>query len=113
LATDLANLAVLGRVVIVGVGAGRETTIDLRALMSRRGRLLGTVLRARPAEEKAMAVRAFAREVLPHLADGTMRPVLDTVFPVEDVASAFDHVTSGPKQGKVLLDLGTTARSEA
>src|SRR5699024_9459765 len=89
LATDLENLAVLGRVVIVGVGAGRETTIDLRALMSRRGRLLGTVLRARPTEEKAMAVRGFAREILPHLADGTVHPVLDTAFPVEDVAAAF------------------------
>jgi len=113
LATDLENLAVLGRVVIVGVGAGRETTIDLRALMSRRGRLLGTVLRARPTEEKAMAVRGFAREILPHLADGTVHPVLDTAFPVEDVAAAFDHVTAGPKQGKVLLDLGASARSEA
>lgn len=106
LTSDLANLALLGRIVIVGVGAGREAEIDLRALMGRRGRLLGTVLRARPTEEKAAAVRAFDREVLPHLADGTVRPVLDTVFPVGDVATAFDHVATGPKHGKVLLDMG-------
>ena len=106
LATDLAVLATLGRVVVVGVGAGAEATINLRALMARRGRLLATVLRARPTEEKALAVRAFEREVLPHLAGGDLRPVVDRVFPVVEVAEAFDHVESGPKHGKVLLDFG-------
>jgi putative PIG3 family NAD(P)H quinone oxidoreductase len=106
LATDLEVLATLGRVVVVGVGAGAEATINLRALMGRRGRLFATVLRARPTEEKAAAVRAFEREVLPHLACGDLRPVVDTVFPIDDVAAAFDHVETAPKQGKVLLDLG-------
>lgn len=106
LETDLAVLATLGRVVVVGVGAGAEATLDLRALMGRRGRLLATVLRARPTEEKAVAVRAFEREVLPHLARGDLRPVLDRVFPAEEAATAFDHVESGPKHGKVLLDFG-------
>ncbi|MFI7482038.1 NAD(P)H-quinone oxidoreductase [Kocuria sp. M1R5S2] len=106
LATDLAVLATLGRVVVVGVGAGAEATVDLRALMGRRGRLFATVLRARPTEEKAAAVRAFEREVLPHLVRGHLRPVLDRVFPAEEVAAAFDHMESGPKHGKVLLDFG-------
>ncbi|WP_019482266.1 NAD(P)H-quinone oxidoreductase [Arthrobacter sp. TB 23] len=107
LATDFAVLAVLGRVMVVGVGAGAEATINLRALMGRRGRLLASVLRARPTEDKAIAVRAFEREVLPHLASGTVRPIVDRVFPASDVAVAFDHVESGVKQGKVLLDFGS------
>lgn len=107
LATDLAVLATLGRVVVVGVGAGAEATINLRALMGRRGRLLATVLRARPTEEKAVAVRTFEREMLPHLARGDLRPVVDRVFPAEEVVTAFDHMESGPKHGKVLLDFGS------
>lgn len=104
LATDLEVLATLGRLVIVGVGAGAEASIDLRALMARRGRLLATVLRARSTEEKAVAVRAFEREVLPHLARGNLHPVIDRVFPAEKVDAAFDHMEFRPKHGKVLLD---------
>lgn len=107
LAIDLDVLAVLGRVMVVGVGAGAETSINLRALMSRRGRLLASVLRPRSLEEKAVVLRAFEREVLPHLASGEVRPVIDRVFQAEDVAVAFDHVEFGAKQGKVLLDFGS------
>ncbi|WP_104081445.1 NAD(P)H-quinone oxidoreductase [Cryobacterium sp. Y11] len=107
LASDLAVLAVLGRVIVVGVGAGAEATINLRALMGRRGRLFATVLRARSTEEKAVAVRAFEREMLPHLASGDLRPIVDRIFPVRDVAAAFDHLEFGVKQGKVLLDFGS------
>ena len=102
--SNLSVLATLGRVIVVGVGSGAEVSINLRALMGRRGRLLATVLRARPNEEKGMVVRAFEREVLPHLAAGTMRPVVDRSFPVAEVAAAFDHMAHGTKQGKVLLD---------
>ena len=54
----------------------------LRQLMARRAGIRGTMLRARPLEEKALALRAFEREVLPHLASGRMRPVIDSVVPV-------------------------------
>ena len=67
---DLRALAVKGRIVIVGTGGGTEAPLDLRKLMGRRARLMGTVLRARPLEEKAVAVQSFAREVVPHLATG-------------------------------------------
>lgn len=104
--TDMEVLAVLGRIMIVGTGAGTTSEIDLRRLMIRRGRLLGTVLRARSTEEKAIAVRAFEREVLPHLASGRIRPVIDRTFAAHDVTAAFDHMETGTKQGKVLLDFG-------
>lgn len=104
LARNFEILASKGRIAIVGVGAGNTTEIDLRKLMARRARLFGTVLRARPLEEKALAVRAFEREVLPHLVTGRIAPVVDRSFPADRVHDAFDHMEHQAKRGKVLLD---------
>lgn len=102
---NLRALAPQGRVAVVGVASGREVSLDLLALMARRATLHGTVLRARPLEEKALAVRAFEREVVPHLASGRMRPLVDSVFPLERVVAAFDRLDGPGKVGKVLLEL--------
>jgi putative PIG3 family NAD(P)H quinone oxidoreductase len=104
--SDLAALAMKGRIVIVGTGAGSEATVDLRKLMGRRARLLGTMLRARPLDEKATAMRAFAREVVPHLASGRIAPIVDRVFPAAEAAAAFDRLAEPGKLGKVLLNFG-------
>jgi NADPH:quinone reductase-like Zn-dependent oxidoreductase len=103
---NLDALALKGRIVIVGTGAGDSAPIALRKLMGKRARLLGTHLRMRPLEEKAAAVQAFAREVVPHLASGRIVPLVDRVFPAEEVAAAFDRLASPGKLGKVLLDFG-------
>lgn len=105
--SDLQALAVKGRIVIVGTGAGSEAPLDLRMLMGRRARVMGTVLRARPLEEKAAAVQAFAREVVPHLASGRIVPLVDRVFPAAEAAAAFDRLQAPGKLGKVLLDFGS------
>jgi putative PIG3 family NAD(P)H quinone oxidoreductase len=102
-----ANLDVLapkGRIVVVGVGAGQEVTLPLRVLMARRASIRGTVLRARPLEEKASAVRAFEREVVPGLADGGIRALVDSVYPAEEFAAAYDRLEGRGKVGKVLLE---------
>ena len=101
---DLLSLAIKGRIVIVGTGGGTEATLDLRKLMGRRARVFGTHLRARPLEEKAAAVQAFAREVVPHLATGRIVPLVDRVFPAAEAAAAFDRLQEPGKLGKVLLD---------
>ena len=106
---DLRALAVKGRIVIVGTGGGTEAPLDLRKLMGRRARLMGTVLRARPLEEKAAAVQSFAREVVPHLATGRIRSLVDRVFPAGEAAAAFDRLQSPGKLGKVLLDFEASA----
>ncbi|MBS3942217.1 MAG: zinc-binding dehydrogenase, partial [Actinobacteria bacterium] len=85
---DLEMLATGGRIVVVGVGAGSKVEIPLLALMGRRARLIGTVLRARPVPEKAAVVAAFEREVLPHLADGRVHPIVDTIYPADAVHDA-------------------------
>jgi putative PIG3 family NAD(P)H quinone oxidoreductase len=100
---NLRALAMLGRIVIVGVGAGADVSLVLRQLMARRASMRGTMLRARPLEQKALAVRAFERELLPHLASGRLRPVIDTVVPYEQAPEAFERLAASGKRGKVLL----------
>ena len=92
LATDLDVLALRGRIVVVGVASGSTAEIDLLRLMGRRATVRGTVLRARSIEEKAAAVAAFAREVVPMLDDGRARPLVDSVFAVDDIRAAFDRL---------------------
>lgn len=106
LAADFAVARRKGRIVIVGTPAGADSAISLRELMSKRLALHGTVLRARPLEEKAAAVQAFAATVIPLLAAGAVRPRIDRVFAAADVTAAFDYLAQPGKSGKVLLDFG-------
>jgi NADPH:quinone reductase len=106
LEADFAVLAVKGRIVVVGTPAGSDGAISLRALMGKRASLYGTMLRARPLEEKAAAVQAFARSVVPVLVAGRALPRIDRVFPAADVTAAFDYLVQPGKSGKVLLDFG-------
>ena len=54
--------------------------------------------------EKAAAVDAFARDVVPLLHDGRARPVIDRVFTVEDARAAFARMEASGRSGKVLLE---------
>ncbi len=101
---NLSALAHKGRIVVVGIGAGQEVSLPLRVLMQKRALVRGTTLRARPLEEKAQAVRAFEREVVPALVSGRLRPIVDSIFPVSDVRTAFDRLASPGKTGKVLVE---------
>lgn len=101
---NLDALARRGRIVIVSVAGGNEIELPLLTLMQKRATIAGTVLRSRPLEEKAAAVRAFEREVVPGLESGRLRPIVDSVYPVGDVTAAFDRLEERGKLGKVLLD---------
>jgi len=101
---DFEVLAARGRIVVVGSPAGHRAGISLGRLMGKRASLYGTVLRARPMEEKAAAVQAFARSVLPLLAAGRAAPAIDRVFEAADVAAGFDYLVQPGKSGKVLLE---------
>jgi NADPH:quinone reductase len=103
---DFGVLALKGRIVIVGHNAGSQASISLNPLMVKRASLRGTVLRARPVEEKAAAVQAFARSVLPLLAAGRALPEIDRVFPAAEATAAFDYLAKPGKTGKILLDFG-------
>lgn len=103
LPASLRVLATCGRLLLVGTLAGRTATVDLSTLLGRRVTLRGTVLRARPLEEKILAARHFAAHVVPLLAAGTVRPVLDATFPLDAAAAAYARLASNQTVGKVVL----------
>jgi putative PIG3 family NAD(P)H quinone oxidoreductase len=96
-------LAARGRLLLVGTVAGGRAELELGKILGKRLRIVGTVLRARPLEEKILATRAFAAEVVPLLADGRLRPVVDSVFDLEGIREAHVRLESNETFGKVVL----------
>lgn len=105
LSENVASLGTLGRVVVIGIGAGARGELDLRMLMGKRGRLQASMLRARPLEEKALTARAMERSVLPLLAGGRARVPIAATYPLEQAEQAYDHFASGGKLGKIVLEM--------
>jgi len=91
LAEDLRAIATRGRIVLVGLLAGARAELDLGLVLRKRVRMIGTVLRARPLEDKLAAMRAFEAQVVPLLARGLVKPVVDCVMPLADAARARAH----------------------
>jgi putative PIG3 family NAD(P)H quinone oxidoreductase len=106
---NLRALARRGRWVVVGLTAGRRAEIDLGALLAKRLRVLGTSLRARPLEEKIDAAQRFRAHVLPLLASGRVRPVVDGVYPLETAAEAHRLMERNATFGKLVLVTGRSA----
>lgn len=105
LARNVAAVAERGRIVQVGVMGGGDAGIPLGALMSKRAALIGTVLRARPLEEKIAISRSFATEILPLFDSGVLHPVIDRRFTLEQIADAHRYMESNANVGKILIDL--------
>jgi NADPH:quinone reductase-like Zn-dependent oxidoreductase len=103
LAHDVELLGYLGRLVVIGVGAGSRAEIDFRHLMGRRLSISASMLRGRKLEEKALVVRALERHVLPLLAAGRVRVPVEETFPLAEAQAAYDRFVAGGKFGKVVL----------
>lgn len=101
---SLKSLAPKGRLILVGLTSGRTAEFNLGLALQKRARIIGTVLRPRPLEEKAEATRKFAAEVLPLFGTHTVKPNLDRVFPASDVVSAYKYLESNASFGKVVLE---------
>jgi putative PIG3 family NAD(P)H quinone oxidoreductase len=100
---NLQALALRGHLISVGTTGGTKSEIDLGLLMRRRAAIIGTVLRPRSIEEKAEAIRRFAAEVLPLVSRGLVRPVIESVYRVEEVRAAHKHLESNRAVGKIVL----------
>ena len=102
---DLQALAMRGRIVVIGIGAGAKAEIDLRVLMGKRGSIHASTLRARSLEDKAAAARAVESAVLPGFVSGDLSVPVTATFPLEQVADAYERFQAGAKLGKILLTM--------
>jgi NADPH2:quinone reductase len=100
---DLQALAMRGRIVVIGIGAGAKAEIDLRLLMGKRGSIHASTLRTRSLEDKAAAARLVEKAVLPGFESGDLSVPVCATYPLEDVAAAYERFKEGGKLGKIIL----------
>jgi putative PIG3 family NAD(P)H quinone oxidoreductase len=98
-------LATEGRLVIIGMQGGSKGELDINALLRKRGAVIATSLRARPLADKAAICASVVENVWPLVADGTVRPIVHTTMPLEDVAAAHALMESSDHIGKIVLTL--------
>jgi len=104
LPANLELLAERGRLVQLGLLAGRRARLDLGVLLTKRLSVYGSVLRSRPTHERRALIDDARRELLPRFADGSLRPVIDDVLPMSAAADAHRRLAANDSFGKLLLD---------
>lgn len=102
---NIRALAPDGRLVVIGMQGGTTGELNLARLLATRGSVHATSLRARSVAEKSGIVAGLCEHVWPLIGSGRVRPVLDSRFPLADVARAHERLDSGEHIGKVLLDV--------
>ena len=102
-AASLEAMALRGRIVLIGGVAGGKADVDLYQILGKRLHVIGTVLRTRSLQEKIEITTTFAHEVVPLLANETIQPVIDSVFPLEKIQDAHRRLESNETFGKVVL----------
>lgn len=102
---NVSALALRGHIVQVGVMGGGTTPFNVGALMAKRGKLSGTLLRARPLEEKIAITQRFIVEMLPLFDSGELKPVIDRRFAFDQIAEAHTYMESNASIGKIVIDI--------
>jgi putative PIG3 family NAD(P)H quinone oxidoreductase len=100
---NLRVLALRGRIVVVGLTAGGTAPFSMHLLLRKRLTVVGTTLRMRPLEEKITLAREFSERVVPLFAAGRLRPVVDRVFPFDEIRAAHELMESNKTFGKIVL----------
>lgn len=101
----LASLRPHGRLVLVGLLAGRKAEVNLDLILGRRLRVIGSTLRHRPRAEKAALVRAFSEFAEPLLSRREIRPIVDRVFPFTQIEAAYAALAEGGVAGKIVVTI--------
>ena len=103
-AEDIRCMAFQGRLATVGYVDGvLKAEIDLQALHAKRLTLFGVSNKLRSADQRAAGVPQFAADVLPALADGRIRPLVDRAFPFDQLPQAKAAMEANQHLGKLVL----------
>lgn len=102
---NLATLGVGGRLMLIGFLGGSAGRLDLGPILTKSLTVAGTTLRRTPLEHKVALSRAFAEFALPRFVRGELRPVIDTVYPLTQVAEAHRALEANRTAGKVVLQV--------
>ncbi|MGH6904498.1 MAG: NAD(P)H-quinone oxidoreductase [Geminicoccaceae bacterium] len=102
---NLACLALYGRLVIIGLLGGPKAELNIGRLMVKRQRIIGSVLRARPVEEKATITQAFREAVLGRFERGELQPVIHEVLPLAAARRAHELMAANANTGKLILQV--------
>jgi NADPH:quinone reductase-like Zn-dependent oxidoreductase len=105
MAENLQALATCGRIAVIGIGAGAKAEVHLGALLAKRTHILGSTLRSRPLEEKAMTARAMERHVLPLFVGGGLSVPVAATYPLAEAQDAYERFSEGGKFGKIILTM--------
>jgi len=100
---NLRVMALRGRIVVVGLTAGATAQFNMGVLLRKRLTMVGTVLRARALEEKIALARNFSERGVPLFEDGRFKPVVDRVFPFDEIRAAHALMESNETFGKIVL----------
>jgi putative PIG3 family NAD(P)H quinone oxidoreductase len=103
---NLRAVATKGTIVQVGLMGGGATQVEVGLLLAKRCRWIGTTLRARPIEEKVAVSRRFAAEMLPWFDSGALRPVIDRVITLDEIADGHRAIEANATTGKVVVRVG-------
>lgn len=109
IARNLEAVAVDGRIAQIAFQKGSKAEVDFLPLLMKRITLTGSTLRARPLAMKAKLAASLEEHVLPVLARGEARPLIDSTYPFEQVADAHARMDSDSHTGKIVLVMDTQA----
>lgn len=98
-------LSKMGRLVVIATMGGARAELDVAALLRKRLKIAGSTLRGRTVTEKIDLMERLKSDVLPFFEDGTLRPLLDSVFPLERAADAHRRMAANENVGKIVLTL--------
>ncbi|MFC7359006.1 NAD(P)H-quinone oxidoreductase [Nocardioides astragali] len=105
LGRNVSALATGGRLVVIGMQGGTKGELDISALLRKRASVAATALRSRPLAEKAAICCGVVENVWPLVASGSVRAVVETAMPLDDVARAHQLMEDGGRAGKIVLTL--------
>ena len=100
---NMKSLTLEGRLVMIGLMGGAKANINLGLLMMKRLRIIGSTLRAQPIAKKTEIMNNLKENVWPSLESGEIKPIIDTVIPIEEVDKAHKLMESNQTFGKVIL----------